>query len=183
VRCQRLEVPILREQRNVVPDATRTPTIACVPDQRPPALASDERSTLVALLQFTRESIVRKVEGVSDADAARSPVASGTTLLWLVQHLCWAEQLWVLERFAGRSLDAADLPAEGGSLADAVDTYRRTWVLVGAVVDAADLEEPCADPAIDVNLRWVLAHLLEETARHAGHADILRELLDEQTGR
>lgn len=154
-----------------------------MPDHRPPTLAGDERPTLVALLQFQRESIVRKVEGLTDEQAGSSPVASGTTLQWLVEHLSWAEQLWLLERFAGRSLDAANLPADDGPLADAVAAYRRTWTLVGAVIDEADLDGACADPAFDVNLRWILAHLLEETARHAGHADILRELLDEETGR
>jgi hypothetical protein len=154
-----------------------------MPDRKPPALSSDERSTLLALLQFQRESLVRKVDGISDEQAAISPVASGTTLLWLVQHLCWAEQLWLLERFGGRPLDATDLPADDSSLADAVGTYRRTWELVGAVIDEHDLEDGCADPDVDVNLRWVLTHLLEETARHAGHADIVRELIDDQTGR
>ncbi|WP_421118863.1 DinB family protein [Aquihabitans daechungensis] len=154
-----------------------------MPDQKPPWLASDERSTLLALLQCQRESMVRKVHGLTDEEAARSPVVTGTSLIWLVRHLAWAEQLWLLQRFAGRTLDPADLSSDDGTLADAVAAYRRTWALVGAVIDDADLEDPCADPAATVNLRWVLAHLLEETARHAGHADILRELIDDQTGR
>jgi hypothetical protein len=72
------------------------------------------------------------------------------------------------------------------TLTSAVDAYRATWKRIDAVVAAApSLDEPCRDTgdAAPANLRWVLMHLLEETARHGGHADILRELIDERTGR
>ena len=147
---------------------------------------SDERTTLWALLQYHRDSIVRKVDGLDDTTAAWSPVGSGTSLLWLVHHLAWAEQLWVVQRFAGGTIDPDALAGDGASLADAVDAYRRTWATVDAIVEAApSLDDPCVAIAPDppVNLRWVLTHLLEETARHAGHADIIRELIDDQTGR
>jgi hypothetical protein len=67
----------------------------------------------------------------------------------------------------------------------AVDGYRATWIRVDAVVAAASLDAECRNVGDEgpVNLRWVLMHLLEETARHAGHADILRELIDGVTGR
>ena len=155
-------------------------------DQRPPRLLGDERETLQALLQYQRESLVRKVTGVDEAGARRALVPTGTTLLWLVRHLARAETQWILVRFAGL---AAELPDETvhpeDTVADAVAAYRRTWSTVDTVVAAASLDAPCADVGADppVNLRWVLAHLLEETARHAGHADILRELIDGATGR
>ena len=138
---------------------------------------------MLALLQFQRESLVRKVTGVDEEAARRSPVGSGTSLLWLVQHLAHAEEVWVLHRFAGE-----DLPATAGAptLGAAVDAYRRSWARVDAVIDASPtLDAPCRRIGDDppVNLRWVLMHLLEETARHAGHADILRELIDGTTGR
>ena len=71
------------------------------------------------------------------------------------------------------------------TLQGAVDRYRGTWARVDAVIATSDLDTVCAGVDEDDNpdLRWVLAHLLEETARHAGHADILRELIDGQTGR
>jgi uncharacterized damage-inducible protein DinB len=157
-----------------------------VVDRKPPRLEGDERATLHALLQFQRDSLIRKVSGVDDAAARRSPVASGTTLLWLMKHIAYAEALWVLRRFTG---DDVELP-DGGvrdddTLATAVDTYRAISVRVDAVVAAASLEESCRDVGDEapVNLRWVLMHLLEETARHAGHADILRELIDGDAGR
>ena len=151
-------------------------------DLKPPRLVGGEREVLLALLQYHRESVVRKVEGFSDENAARSPVASGTSLLWLVQHLAFAEHLWVVDRFAG-----LDSPVpEGETLAAAIGAYEATWARVASIVDGASLDDLCARPqeGLDaVSLRWVLAHLLEETARHAGHADILAELLDGRTGR
>lgn len=158
-----------------------------MPDRKPPRTVGDERTVLRALLQYQRESLVRKVAGVDEVAARTELVGSGTSLLWLVRHLTEAESLCVLQRFAGGPLE--EPPSAAGSelpLADAVDAYRAMWARVDDVVDAAlDLEAFCADTGTEspVTLRWVLMHLLEETARHAGHADILRELIDGQTGR
>ena len=152
-----------------------------MPDLKPPRLATDERDTLLTMLSFQRESLVRKVTG-APSDAA-SPVGSGTTLLWLVRHLAWAEMLWIADRFAGLVVDLpSDAIADGDSIEAAVADYREVWTRVDAIVARASLEDTCrrGEPA---NLRWVLTHLLAETARHAGHADILRELIDGQTGR
>ena len=157
-----------------------------MPDQRPPRLVGDERATLHALLQYQRDSVVRKVTGVSDADARRPIVPTETTLLWVVKHLAHAETQWILRRFAGLDVELPDDTVRpDDTVATAVETYRRTWSRGDAVVAAASLDAACADVGEDppVNLRWVLAHLLEETARHAGHADILRELVDGATGR
>jgi hypothetical protein len=139
------------------------------------------------LLQYTRESLVRKVEQVSDADARRRLVASDTTLLWLVKHVRMAEILWVCERFAHDGTEVpSDVVDEDDTLASALVAYRATWPVTDAIVYAGSLDDVCQGPGAGdppVNLRWVLAHLLEETARHAGHADILRELIDGSTGR
>lgn len=155
-------------------------------DLKPPRGSGDERATLTGLLQFQRESMLRKVEGLDDAAAARTFVDSGTSLVWLLRHLSYAERVWVLERFAGaETAEPVPPPGTADSLADAVAAYKQTWAEVDAVVAASDLDavapgQPDLEP---VNLRWILGHLLEETARHAGHADILRELIDGQTGR
>ena len=112
---------------------------------------------------------------------------SGTTLAWLVAHLAQAESTWVEQRFAGVEPHRIELPADRTpTIAEAVAAYRD-----GLAEDRRASSRrrssttTCAatttTPA--VNLRWVLAHLLEETARHAGHADVLRELLDGETGR
>ncbi len=138
-------------------------------------------------MQYHRDSVVRKVEGISDDAARRRLVGSDTTLLWLVKHLATAETLWIQHRFAGE--DASVVPDDAvqpeDTIAAAVEAYRATWARVDAISGAAGLDEWCRNvgDAPPVNLRWVLMHLLEETARHAGHADILRELIDGDTGR
>jgi hypothetical protein len=158
-----------------------------MPDQKPPRLDGDERETLQALLQFQRESLVRKVAGVDEVAARRPLVGSGTTLLWLMKHIARAEVTWIVYRFAGEEVTLPDEDLEAGeAIGEAVEAYQRTWARVDAIVSAAPtLEAPCRRVGEEsmVNLRWVLMHLLEETARHAGHADILRELVDGQTGR
>jgi hypothetical protein len=155
-------------------------------DQKPPRFAASERETLHALLQYHRESLVRKATGIDDASARRRFVGSDTTLMWLVKHAAGAEARWVLWSFAGQ-VDGVRDDAVGpdDTLATVIDEYRTTWVRVDAVVSAASLDDRCRAISGDdvVNLRWVVTHLLEETARHAGHADILRELIDGQTGR
>jgi hypothetical protein len=158
-----------------------------VPDQKPPRREGDERDTLHALLQYQRESLVRKVTGVTEEQARVVLVDSGTTLLWLAKHLARAETLWILVRFAGRSVTLPDDDIHpDDTVASVVDAYRRTWPTTDAEVAAApSLDARCraVGEGAPANLRWVLMHLLEETARHAGHADVLRELIDGQTGR
>jgi hypothetical protein len=105
----------------------------------------------------------------------------------MVKHVARAEITWVLRRFAGQ--DAAipdDTVGPGDTLAAAVDFYRATWEKVDAVAfNSVDLDALCSQPdqGAPVNLRWVLMHVLQETARHAGHADILGELIDGRAGR
>ena len=155
-------------------------------DQRPPRLVMGERDTLIRLLQFQRESLARKVDGVSDEAARQSPVGSGTSLMWLVKHLTRTECSWFRFRFAGEQIE---LPSEqvlpGDTVASALAAYRQSWADVAPILERGDLDAECRQPGPQdpSNLRWVIAHMLEETARHAGHADILRELIDGSTGR
>jgi uncharacterized damage-inducible protein DinB len=158
-----------------------------VGDQKPPRSAGDEREVVLALLQYQRESLVKKVNGVSEEAARQSPVASGTSLLWLMKHMARAESLWLLHRFAGQDdVIEDDQVGPGDTVQTAIAAYRQAWARTDAVMAAApSLQDLCrrvgAEPP--VNLRWVLLHLLEETARHAGHADVLREMVDGKTGR
>ena len=155
-------------------------------DRKPPRLAADERETLMALWRYQRESLVRKVEGLDTATGSRRLVDSGTTLLWLLRHLTRAEALWVLGRFAGdHDQVPADDAVENDSIEAAVADYRAGWDRVDDVVRRHRLDDLATgdDATPTVNLRWIVMHLLEETARHAGHADILREQIDGQLGR
>jgi uncharacterized damage-inducible protein DinB len=155
-----------------------------VTDRKPPRTAGDDRDILLGLLEYQRDSFARKVSGVAAADAAASPVASGTSLLGLANHMADAEMNWVLNRFAQLPEDPG-LAGPRATVGEALDRYGQVCRAVDAVVRDAGLDDEC--PPFDaegvVNLRWILAHLLEETARHAGHADILRELIDGATGR
>lgn len=158
-----------------------------VTDQKPPRLAGGELETVLALLQYQRNSLVRKVSGLDRAGLRMSPVGSGTTLLWLIKHMARAEITWMQSRFAGRAVEIPDDSVQPGDTLDqAVAFYRSTWSESEAIAhESSSLRELCRNPESrpEVNLRWVLMHLLEETARHAGHADILREMIDGQTGR
>ena len=162
------------------------PYHAAVPDRKPPRLAADERRTVQALWQYHRESLVRKVQGIDDDLARRRLVPSETSLLWLVKHASGAEMRWVLWSFAGEVDGVRDDSVRPDDTLEAVIAeYETTWARVDGVVSAASLDDQCRALSGDdvVNLRWIVFHLLEETARHAGHADIIRELLDGQTGR
>jgi hypothetical protein len=155
-------------------------------DEQPPRAAGDERATLQSLLQYHRESFLKKLDGLTEERARWSPVPTGTSLLWLAKHLTYAETIWILVRFDGQDPGQLDNDLrDDDRLEDLAAQYRRTWERVDAVVAGAELDTVCTgcsgDPLPD--LRWILAHLLEETARHAGHADILRELIDGETGR
>ena len=111
---------------------------------------------------------------------------SGTTLLWLIRHLAGAERLWIIHRFAGGQQPPLAHEASIDTVDSALAAYRQTWADVDTVIAATaslDQASVIGDDSGRPTLRWILAHLLEETARHAGHADILRELIDGATGR
>jgi hypothetical protein len=96
-----------------------------------------------------------------------------------------AESTWVLRRFAQHT-ETSRLTHHAETVSEAIDRYLEVCGEVDEVVaDTADLSHLCPsfDAGQPVNLLWILGHLLEETARHAGHADILREMLDGSTGR
>jgi hypothetical protein len=158
-----------------------------VADHKPPRPIADERTTLLALLDYQRESLIDKLQGLDAEGATAVSVPSGTTLLWLIQHLASAETRWMVYRYLGEEPGADDPgAAPTGTVDHAVAEYRRAARRTDTIVIGADsLDRMCVTTGSEspVTLRWVVAHLLEETARHAGHADILRELTDGRTGR
>jgi Protein of unknown function (DUF664) len=130
--------------------------------------------------------VSRKLEGVSEVDARRPLVASGTSLLSLVTHLTSAEVSWFQVRFAGSGSTDPDGPVDDQRVVvEHLSRYRRAIVRDNEIVGStASLDQRCAGADyVDVDLRWVLVHMVEETARHAGHADIIREQIDGVTGR
>ena len=155
-------------------------------DDKPPSPADDERSTLLGFLDYLRNAIAGKLEGAPEPQVREPGVASGTNLLGLLKHVT------AVERFVFLGEDAKSWPATFRPTAqDTVDS-----VLAGyrAAVDQAnerilacdDLSGPAAASpgrGSSPTMRWALTHMIEETGRHAGHADILRELIDGSTGR
>ena len=93
-------------------------------DRKPPRPQAGERVTLLALLQYQRESVVRKVDGVSEDQARHRFVDSDTTLLWLVKHLTRAEHIWLVHRFDGVDEVLEDTVQPDDTLAGIVDGYR-----------------------------------------------------------
>ncbi len=157
-------------------------------DRRTPFDLTGEKGTLLAFLDYLRESIILKVEDLDEEAARTSTVPSGTSLLGLVKHLTVVELTWFQVTLAGLDSPFPDENVEPtDTVASVVDAYRATIVANNTIVDAYnDLDGLCArafrrrEP---LSLRWLLVHMVEETARHAGHADILREQIDGRTGR
>jgi uncharacterized damage-inducible protein DinB len=147
-----------------------------------------EMDTALAFLNFVRHCVVKKTDGLSDEQLRRPMVESGTSLLGLVQHLVDAERLWFGYHVGGRGVDdydfSMDVPADR-SVADVMQAYRDAIAASDEILAVADFDQLMAIP-IEENrhtVRWVVAHMTGETTRHAGHADILRELIDGTTGR
>ena len=156
-------------------------------DHQPPRAFGDELEVLLAGLQFQRESFLRKVEGLSEQDARRVFVPSGMTLLWLTKHLAFAEQIWLRSRVMGETdLALSNELEDGDTVASVVAAYRAVWPITARIVEEAGLDRTFPDPnggPTQLDVRWVLVHLIQEVARHAGHADVLRELIDGEVGR
>ena len=153
-------------------------------DTPPPQTGPAEKDVLVGFLDYLRESVVGKVEGLPEPLVRTPGVPSGTNLLGLVKHLA------LLERYMFLGEQVADWPATFRAGPDeTVDTlvaeYRDAVDRANAIIAACkDLTSPAPRPGKSApSMRWVLAHMIEETGRHAGHMDILRELADGSTGR
>jgi len=146
----------------------------------------DERAVLVDVLDNLRTSIADKVAGVPEPEVRTAGVPSGTSLLGLLKHLTAVERFYFLEQPI-TSLRRTFRPARRESVEGLVAEYRETTARANAVVGTwTDLTRAAPRPpgrAMAPSRRWVLVHMIEETARHAGHADILREQIDGTTGR
>ena len=158
-----------------------------------PPLVADERATYTALLDYLRATIELKVEGLSDSDASRAVLPSKlTTAAGVVKHVRWTEHHWFEVVLAGRESrapytmedpDADWRVEEGETLAGFLADYRQQCSVSREILAGVELdrEVPFRGDRT-VSARWVLAHLIEETARHAGHLDVVRELLDGAVG-
>ena len=152
----------------------------------------DESTVLMAALQSHRDVMLWKLEGLTDEEQRRVLVPSGTTLVGLVKHLANAEYGWFCETFGRPTEPLTDISddveadmraAPGETTGQITDFYRRSWTATDAAVRELGLDATGTSYAgTTVTMRWVLVHMIEDTVRHAGHADILRELIDGGTG-
>jgi hypothetical protein len=158
------------------------------PDDRPERVfIGDELETLLSDLDFQRATLLWKCAGLDDAQLRRAAVPpSGLTLLALVRHATGAEQHWFQQIVGGEKVDW-HYGDEWGDTVVPVDVVIRHYA------DACDVSRRIArDHAFDeefdndefgrVNFRFILVHMVEEYARHCGHADLLRESIDGATG-
>ncbi|HEY3714494.1 MAG TPA: DinB family protein [Jatrophihabitantaceae bacterium] len=151
-----------------------------------------EKESLHASLDRHRDIVLWKLDGLDDEQLRRPMVPSGTNLIGLVKHLARVEYGWFCETF-GRPSEAvpfdpddpeADMrAAPGETTADIVAYYGRARAASDAVINELDLDaHGTAWSGETVSLRWVLIHMIEDTLRHTGHLDIVRELIDGRTG-
>ena len=151
-----------------------------------------EKESLHVSLDRHRDVVLWKLDGLEDEQLRRPMTPSGTNLLGLVKHLASVEFGWFCETF-GRESESipfneddpdADMRAEPHeTTADIVEYYGRARAAADRVIGELELDDVgTAWYGDTVSMRWVLIHMVEETARHAGHMDIVRELIDGATG-
>jgi hypothetical protein len=160
--------------------------------------ASDPKTDLRGYLQAARDTLLWKLDGLSEYDVRRPLVPTGTNLLGLVKHLTGVESGYFGDTF-GRPFDLplppfdedepnSDMWATADESRDGViDLYRRVWAAADATIDALPLDAPGRVPwwppeRAGVTLHRILVHVVAETHRHAGHADVVRELIDGTAG-
>jgi hypothetical protein len=146
-----------------------------------------EVEQLRALLDRLRAAVLKKLAGLSGDDARHSTVDSGTNLAGLVQHLTFVESLWFEEIVAGGKAARGDRSmqvAPSASLRTLRAEYRAACAASNEIIAAVgDADAPVTRNGQIRDFRSVLLAVIEETARHAGHADIIREQIDGKTGR
>jgi uncharacterized damage-inducible protein DinB len=169
-------------------------------DRTDPDLRADERTTLAQYLDYHRATLVTKVEGLTQQQLATRLPSSSLTLGGLVKHMALVEDSWFQDDFLGLSLPAPftdidwdadpdwefrtaadDSPEELLALYAAACERSRAVVAAADSLDALSVAESRRGEG-HFSLRWIIVHMIEETARHNGHADLIRESIDGVTG-
>jgi hypothetical protein len=160
--------------------------------------AFDAKTDLHLFLQGARETLLWKLEGLGEYDIRRPLTPTGTNLLGLVKHLVGCELVYFGDVFGrphgeqlpwlqdGAGRNAAMWAAPDENRDDIVGLYRRAWQHTDATIAELPLDTPATvswwGEGAEVTLGHILVHMTTETQRHAGHADIVRELIDGSTG-
>jgi len=162
------------------------------PQRARPTEQGDEHETLTQMLDYLRATAVIKAVGLTDEAARSRPIpASDLTIAGLIKHLSGVERFWFSVDFAGENVSwpwTDDDPHGGfrlepGDTIDALITeYRAECARSRAAIAGQRLDATARAEGMDFNLRYALTHLIEETARHCGHLDLLRESIDGARG-
>jgi uncharacterized damage-inducible protein DinB len=158
-----------------------------------PPLVGSERELLTAFLDYHRQTVLWKIEGLNDTDLRRSMTPTGLSLLGLIKHLAYVERAWFQNEFAGEDVSFpwtdddpdADFRIEPDETTEQILTLYKTEVERSREITAAVSFDDIARgprPRRKPSLRWIIIHMIEETARHNGHVDLMREAIDGQTG-
>ena len=159
-----------------------------------PDLVGDERLLLTQFLDYQRIVLWRKIGELDDDGLRRVMTPSGLTLLGIVKHLAYVERWWFRVAFAGeQGVDPpwndddpdADFRVEPDDTPERILALHEDEVARARVIatEAGSFDDIAADPrAKGRSLRWIMIHMIEEYARHLGHADIMREAIDGRTG-
>jgi uncharacterized damage-inducible protein DinB len=159
----------------------------------------DEPTLLRSFLDYQRTVLIRKAEGISDAQARIVIEPSDMSLLGLIRHMAEVERNWFRRRFADQDApphyygdadpdgdfhpsETATLDDAMATLAVAIDFARTSTASVSLDTLAARVPATQRIPGWQPNLRWILIHMIEEYARHCGHADLLRQRIDGSVG-
>lgn len=168
--------------------------IAPILERSYPPYVADDRQRLDSWLDFQRATLLSKCAGLTGEQLVQRPVATSTlSLLGLVRHMAANERIWFRIRFAAEDVeDLYESPEHPGgaefALAVAAGAeadfaaYRHEVAQARRCVRGRGLDERFGDELVTVDLRWLYAHMIGEYARHNGHADLLRELVDGATG-
>jgi len=149
---------------------------------------ADELSGLVMFLEEQRASLLRNFDGLSDEQAERHPTASSFCMLTLVKHVAVVERRWFQLEIARREIEGLWPPPDDSEMeiepGDTVESIRAFYC--GIIAENREIMAGVTDldslSGIGLNRRWILLHLIEEIARHAGHADLIRESIDGNKG-
>lgn len=166
-------------------------------------MSNDHKAILQRYLGRSREAVLWKLEGLSEHDVRRPLTRTGTNLLGVVKHLAGVEAgyfgdcigrpvpdmpAWYAQMMADTLEDNGDMWATAQESRDSIiDLYRRVAAHADAAIEELDLDhtgtvEWWGESGTAVSMQWFLVHMIAETNRHAGHMDVVRELIDGAAG-